>query len=253
MAPVVSPRRVARALAASELDSRTSPLRSIPRQSQPSAFSPLSLRGTTARLSPRLADNVDIVPETYGAPSGPDAGTVVGIVLGSVAGFLLILWLIYSVTNLGNSNVAVVETASVGEGSVVTRKSRKHRRRRSHSARPRETVEVRRTERVVPVPVATERIVVEENVRSRSRGAPPPPMPPPAPRVVHDDDEDEVVVIEENTPPRRRESRQQKRRNSRRSSERRSSGYRDVDPYRYAGGDASIRSVSRRRSPSRGR
>lgn len=256
MAPIVSPRSIARAFAKEELDSRSSPFQPVARHSRASSLppSPLSSRHTAsiARLAPRLNENADIVPETYGASSGPDAGTVVGIVLGSVGGFLLVLWLIYTIANLGNSNAGVIETASVGDGSVVTRKSRRRRRHRSSSARPRETVEIR-TERVVPVPMAAERIIVEERSRSRAPG-PPPPMPgPPPPRVVRDDDDDEVVVIEENTPPRRRESRHQKRRSSRRSSERRSGGYREVDPYRYAGGDASVRSVSRRRSASRGR
>ncbi len=42
------------------------------------------------------------IPTTYaGLNSGPPPGTVVGIVLGSVAGFLLILWLIYTCTQLG--------------------------------------------------------------------------------------------------------------------------------------------------------
>jgi hypothetical protein len=182
------------------------------------------------------------VPQGYGETvTGPDAGTVVGIVLGSVAGFLLLLWLIYTCVNLGNPNT-VVETGSVGNASEVTRKSRKHKRKHRSRSPRRETVEIR-SERVVPVS-RPERIIVEE--RSRSRGPPirmagPPPPPPPL-------SDDEVVVIEEGTPPRRRESR-----HKRRSSERRSSGYREVDPYRYAGGDEPQRDMSRRRSESRRR
>ncbi|ETS82729.1 hypothetical protein PFICI_04605 [Pestalotiopsis fici W106-1] len=291
MAPVItSPRSLARDAIPNSFDHhmRSSPFATARRQSEP--LSTWSSRTMIARsaaavaprspssqhhhnnhyyrdLTPRLDDNADIVPETYGAPSGPNAGTVVGIVLGSVGGFLLLLWLIYSIANLGNGPPAVLETASVGgTESVVTRKSRRRQnrshRRGSASVRDRrETVEVRRTERVVPVPpVTTERIIVEERSRSRQPmpgpppPAPPPPMAPP-PRVVHDDSDDEVVVIEENSPPRRRDSRHHHRRqSSRRSSERRrSSGYRDIDPYRFAGGDASIRSVSRRRSYSRDR
>ncbi|KAI1874772.1 uncharacterized protein JN550_002201 [Neoarthrinium moseri] len=249
MAPVPSPRDVVRAALTTtrHVDAPSLPLE-ILRRETPSASSGSHTAALT-RLLRRLATDVSAVPQGYGlTPSGPDAGTVVGIVLGSVAGFILVLWLIYTCVNLGNPRNTVVETASVGgTASVVTRKSRKHRRRshHSHSRSPRrETVEVRRTERIVPVP-GPERIIVEE--RSRSRGPPPPPMPPP-PRMVVDDDDDEVVVIEENTPPRRRESR-----HKRRSSERRSSGYREVDPYRYAGGDEPIRSVSRRRSDSRRR
>jgi hypothetical protein len=72
---------------------------------------------------------------------------------------------------------------------------------------------------------------------------------PPPRRVVsssgsgsEDDDQDEVVVIEEHSPSRRRRSRV-------RSVERRSSGFREVDPDRFAGGDASF--VEVRRSGSR--
>ncbi|KAK6202127.1 hypothetical protein LQW54_008996 [Pestalotiopsis sp. IQ-011] len=278
MAPVVCTRSLARDTDpnAERHDLRSSPFETTRRQSEP--LSPWAYRTMPARsaaslnnnnnhhrLAPRLNDNANTVPETYGAPSGPNAGTVVGIVLGSVGGFLLVLWIIYTLANLGNGSPAVIETGSVGgTESVVTRKSRKQHRRRTRSAsdarRRSETVEVRRTtERVVPVSVAAERIVVEERSRSRQppppMPAPPPPMPPPPPRVVHDDSDDEVVVIEENSPPRRRESRHHARRqSSRRSSERRrSSGYRDIDPYRFAGGDASVRSLSRRRSYSRDR
>ena len=46
------------------------------------------------------------IPTTYaGLNSGPPPGTVAGIVLGSVAGFLLILWLIYTCTQLGGGFV----------------------------------------------------------------------------------------------------------------------------------------------------
>ncbi|KAL1642999.1 hypothetical protein SLS61_009461 [Didymella pomorum] len=38
-----------------------------------------------------------IIP-TYYNLSGPEPGTVVGIVLGSVAGFLLIVWLLFTLT-----------------------------------------------------------------------------------------------------------------------------------------------------------
>ncbi|CAJ2513645.1 Uu.00g017640.m01.CDS01 [Anthostomella pinea] len=258
MAPLIPSRHAARDV--------LSPLTPRSRQSTP------GLKALTARILPRAATNVDTVPQGYGqTPFGPDAGTVVGIVLGSVAGFLFLLWLIYMVVNLGNGPSAVVETGSVRNGggtsaSVVSRHSkprphRHHSKRRSHHSsrspapgrRTTETVEIRR-ERMAAAPMLPrtpdrDQIVVEEH-RSRSVSRPPPPMPPPAPRIVpDDDDDDEVVVIEEHTPPRRRDSRGHHRR---RSSERRSGGgYRDVDPYRFAGGDGPVRDVSRRRSQSR--
>ncbi|KAH8881003.1 hypothetical protein GQ53DRAFT_754703 [Thozetella sp. PMI_491] len=184
------------------------------------------------------------IPAGYGSlTSGPDPGTVVGITLGAVGGFVLLLWIVYWCINLGNPDT----TESIGTASVVTRKSRSHRHHR-HRSRGRATVEVRQTTTTRPVPVVVEeampraeRIVVEERRREMSRG-------PPPPRVVSADDEDEVVVIEEHSPPRRHRSSQ------RRSSEyRRDPGvYRDVDPDRFAGGDAPYREV-RRSSGSRRR
>ncbi|RYP17857.1 hypothetical protein DL765_004255 [Monosporascus sp. GIB2] len=121
------------------------------------------------------------------------------------------------------------------------------------------------------VPAASaDRIVVEEEVsrgatsRGTSRG-PQMPMPPPPVgrdrRHHHRDDDgadDEVVVIEEHSPPPHQSRRGSRGHHRRRSTERRrSSGgggdgyYRDVEPHRYAGGDAPIQSVSRRGSSSR--
>ncbi|KAI1083513.1 hypothetical protein F5B20DRAFT_408736 [Whalleya microplaca] len=232
----------------------------LPDDSSRSLSSTVLARGlydlTSRILAPRLAEDVSTVPEGYGrTQNGPDAGTVVGIVLGSVAGFVLLLWLIYWCVNMG-APPAVLETASIGGGStsVVSRHSapRPHRHRRSHQSRssqarpPHETVEIRREHAVpivVPPPRAPEpdEIVVEEEhhhhrPRSRtiSRPHPPPPREPA--------EDDEIMVIEEHTPPRR----------ASRSHRRRSSGsYRDIDPYRYAGGDAPPRSISRRRSSPR--
>ncbi|KAF2823051.1 hypothetical protein CC86DRAFT_329604 [Ophiobolus disseminans] len=70
-----------------------------------------------------------IIP-TYYNLSGPQPGTVVGIVLGSVAGFLLIVWLLYSITNGGGGfGGAGRTTAMAGQEEVIVR-----RRRNSHGA-----------------------------------------------------------------------------------------------------------------------
>ncbi|RYP78601.1 hypothetical protein DL769_003162 [Monosporascus sp. CRB-8-3] len=274
---------------------------------------------------PRLATGVDTVPQGYGnAPSGPAPAAVAGIVLGSVAGFILLLLLAYFCANLGAPRpgpaMTTVEAASgsppsgrssdrrrsryaaaalsAASVSVVSRHSRprahrrksrghhhhhhgkrhrsdSHSRSRSRSpslvARRRRdtttaTVEMRRTRSPLAAPASADRIVVEEEVsrgatsRGTSRG-PPVPMPMPPPPVGRDrryhrsDEEDEVVVIEEHSPPPHRSRRGSRGHHRRRSNERRSGGadgyYRDVDPHRFAGGDAPMRSVSRRGSPSR--
>ncbi|ROW05760.1 hypothetical protein VMCG_05280 [Cytospora schulzeri] len=236
------------------------------------------------------------IPGAYpGVNAGPDPGTVVGITLGSVAAFLLLLWLVYTCLSMGNRSggggfitttgtAGITDTvSSYGTASVVTRKSRRRHSHHRHShhrspSRRQETVEIR-TSRVMPdqPPMGApppppqmqpmqpppgppmmgggggggERIVMEETIRRSNT-----PMRPPPPRMVHrddddDEDEDEVVVIEEHTdhtPPRRHKSRSHRRRSS---SVRRESGFREVEPDRFAGGDAPLRDV--RRSSRHGR
>ena len=69
-----------------------------------------------------------IIP-TYYNTDGPEPGTVVGIVLGSVAGFLLICWLIQSLMNTNNKTGTT--TAMAGEEEIVVRRPR----RNSHGGR----------------------------------------------------------------------------------------------------------------------
>lgn len=76
-----------------------------------------SRRALTARQ-----DTVTVQPgiiPTYYNFNGPATGTVVGIVLGSVAGFLLIVWLLYSLTQLnsGGGNAVIA-----GEEEIVVRR-----------------------------------------------------------------------------------------------------------------------------------
>ncbi|KAK3688500.1 hypothetical protein B0T22DRAFT_155442 [Podospora appendiculata] len=183
----------------------------------PASSNPAAL---AARIVSRQSTTT--IPSLYGSlNSGPDPGTVAGIVLGSVAGFILLLWLLYTCINMGNPEVA---ESSVGTASYVSRKHR-HSHHHHHHRPHGETVEIRATSRSGPPAGATiiveererrpsiERIVVEDTYTRRpaSRGGPV--------QVVEDDD-DEVVVIEEHSPERRRRSRV-------RSAERRSSVYRE--------------------------
>jgi hypothetical protein len=170
-----------------------------------------------------------IIPADYtNINSSLSPGAVIGIVLGSVGGFLLILWLIYT---LMGGNIAVGASSDVS--SIVIRERKRSRRgssRRTSSRR--ESVEVREVRR----PPAVERVVVEERRESR-------PGPPPAVVVEVESSslgsEDEVVVIEEHSPPPRRASGSKKAKES---------GYRPVDPMAYGGGDEPLRGVDRRGS-----
>ncbi|KAL3421181.1 hypothetical protein PVAG01_07626 [Phlyctema vagabunda] len=230
---------------------------------RPDASSPLQLLSnendagtlTTSDLFPRAGfskrqsttDINGIIPAGYtNQNSGPAPGTVVGIVLGSVAGFLLILWLLYTCMNF--NNVSSGESAYT-ESVVVRERRKKSTTAGSHSyapSRPRsrrmsETVEVRRDRSRTPVrivrpdippPARTERIIVEESRSMRRERSP--------------GGSDEVVVIEEHSPPRRSKS----KRGSRHGD---AGAFRTVDPHAYAGGNAPMRSVRGSRRSSGGR
>jgi hypothetical protein len=222
-----------------------SPSSNLPRQLADTSTPPSNPIETTA------------IPAHYGSlHSGPDPGTVAGITLGSVAGFILLLWLLYTCINLGNPSSGSNDTSTVvteGTASVYTR------RRRNRSSRgvggKRETVEVRRGPIVVEEEMSSvgggvsevDRVIIEERRRSvsRPRYAHPPPPRRVAPSSDSGDEEDEVVVIEEHSPP----PRARRQRSRVRSVERRSGGFREVDPERFAGGDGSF--VEVRRSGSR--
>ncbi|KAL2436527.1 hypothetical protein ABEF95_011643 [Exophiala dermatitidis] len=150
------------------------------------------------------------IPTTYaGLNAGPAPGALVGIVLGSIAGFILILYIILSAFKFSaNRNSTVIEQ------DVVHHRRRSPRRSRSRSQAMAEVSGVgTRRERVVE----EERVVVEEHVG-------PPSV----------EEEDIVEVIEEHSPERP----------VRKSSGR--SGYRTVDPAEFGGGGRPIRKISRR-------
>lgn len=96
---------------------------------QPTRTLPHSL---TKVLPRQQAHTTSTIPGVYGStPNGPDVGTVVGITLGSVAGFLLLLWLIYTCLNAGNPNgdaLAESEVVSVGTASMVAGKRERDRK-----------------------------------------------------------------------------------------------------------------------------
>ncbi|KAK7418397.1 hypothetical protein QQX98_004017 [Neonectria punicea] len=196
------------------------------------------------------------IPSAYGSTnSSPHPAVVAGIVLGSVAGFLLLLYIIYAIlhggpvlipvrgrstntasTTLGASTLGTstlgTET-SYASRSVLSFRSRRDRRRRSRSAR--ETVEVHKRSRRRP----GEPPVVSPP-RSPSPVSTAPPRVVPASEVSALSSLDEIVVEEEHSPPRRQSSR---RHGSPERGYRRGSAYRDgVDTERYH---------SRRDSPPR--
>ncbi|CAF9910287.1 MAG: hypothetical protein ALECFALPRED_006453 [Alectoria fallacina] len=188
-----------------------------------------------------------IIPATYtGLNSGPTAGDIVGIVFGSVAGFLLILWLIYTCFGLGGGAQG---TSSIVEEEVVRRRSRSPSRRApSRRSSPRRSSPRRSSPRrtVVASSVSESEHVMEEVRRERTRTPPPRRNssrretvvveettirrpPPPAPR----DDEFVEVIEEHDEPPPRRTKKP--------------SGFTHVDPEAFGGGDGRFKRVPSRR------
>lgn len=98
---------------------------------------------------------------TYLRPDGPGTGVVVGIVLGSVLGFLLLVWLLWTLTN--NSRNAIS-----GEEEIVVRK-RVRRNSNSHRSRRNTRSEVREYDRSPRRSGGRSTVIVEERTRSRPR------------------------------------------------------------------------------------
>ncbi|KAJ9293785.1 hypothetical protein DTO271G3_7412 [Paecilomyces variotii] len=95
------------------------------------------------------------IPATYGGlDAGPAPGVVAGIILGSVGGFFLLLYFIYTAVGWNNNRLSVVEE------DVVVRRSPSRRRR------SREVVEVVRSRS--PPRSRHDRIVVEESVTTQT-------------------------------------------------------------------------------------
>lgn len=154
----------------------------------------------TPQIVRRQTGGTAVIPSVYKI-DGPQGGAVAGIVLGSVAGFLLIVLLIYFLTN-GNANSASftitgenqeIAAAPRDNGARSSRDNRRSRRSGSRSDRIVETRErsprVRTTiveERRRQPSIVSERIMLDS--RRGSRG------PPPIRRV---DGDDIVEVIEE--------------------------------------------------------
>ncbi len=194
-------------------DSLSTPTK-IKRSAEPLVRTLASVFRRQQQQQPTPSVNPNILPTTYsGINDGPPPGTVIGVVVGSVFGFLVLLWLIYQCFNMGNAEVYEDENVTVSRRARSERRSSRSRSEMTHRrSSPRH--ETRR-----------ETIIVEE------RRAPP-----------IEREDDIVEVIEEHspsrTPPRR----------ERRSSDRRESDsyYRPVDPHAFAGGNAPPRKVGHR-------
>lgn len=164
-------------------------------------------------LHPR--QNTIAIPAVYqGLNAGPSPGAVVGIVLGSIAGFLLLIWLLWTLT----TGSGFIFSRSYEEEDVyISNSSRRSRsppeRRRRRSGRREEMVNVSRS------PVRRERVIRQERI---VRNVQPPREPSRVRETVFVDSvggverrvegDDVVEVMEEHSsigdgPPPRRKSR----------------------------------------------
>ena len=167
----------------------------------------------THQRSQRNANPIVVIPLTYaGLNKGPAPGVVAGIMLGSIAAFGFILWLIWLLLRLGG----YFGTTTIVEQEIIRERRRSHSRSRSRTETMSEVRSPPRRQRTR----REEAIVVEERV---SVNRPPP-------------EDDIVEVIEEHSPERRPNRRESKR----------MSGFRTVDPDAPGGGDAPMRRVSKR-------
>ncbi|KAJ5682631.1 hypothetical protein N7462_005796 [Penicillium macrosclerotiorum] len=156
------------------------------------------------------------IPSTYGhLNSGPAPGTVAGIVLGTVGGVVIILYLTFLALNPGG--MARGSSRSEIDEEVVVRSRRTPSRRRSDMIEVVEEPDYRRRPSYRRPGSRGDRIIVEESTTGTETT----------------DSRDVVEVIEEESsavstvPPRRG------------GSHRSGRGYRTVDPREYGGGGSS--------------
>lgn len=194
------------------------------RNEDPNSFHSQPLRRAIppelSSVSKRQSSSIIAIPTTYDTlNNSPAPGVVAGIVLGSVAGFLLLIYFTYTIFTLGRGGFRRNET--IIEEEVIRRRSRSPRRSRSRS----EVLEVR-----TPPRRESRRETVTEIRETISR--------PRSRSVVSSSHggEDIVEVIEEHSPappPRRK------------PSNRVSGSFRTIDPLEPGGGSAPRRSIRR--------
>lgn len=198
-------------------------------------------------LRARQQNGIVPIPTVYqGLNSGPAPGAVVGIVLGSVLGFIFLIWLLWILSN-GSS---FIKTNRDEEEDIVVSRHRTHTSDRRRSRRSEMSQKPPRSPR-------RDRVYRQERI---SRDFPVPPRSPGTSRVRGEtvfvdreppiierrvDGDDIVEVIEEHSsvggaPPRRKSKRASSGYRSVSNfqpSPQPPGGFRTVDPDQYAGGN----------------
>jgi hypothetical protein len=207
----------------------------------------------SSSLHPRQQGGIVPIPTVYqGLNSGPAPGAVVGIVLGSVLGFIFLIWLLWILSN----GSTFIKTNRDEEEDIVVSRHRTHTSDRRRERRSEMSQKASQPSQPPPRSPRRDRVYRQERI---SRDFPIPPRSPGVSRVRGEtvfveretverrvDGDDIVEVIEEHSsvsgaPPPRRKSK-------RASSGYRSvsnfqpspqppGGFRTVDPDQYAGGN----------------
>lgn len=181
----------------------------------------MDLDPSKAHRSPNLLDTAlqkryttISIPSTYGRlHDSPAAGTVVGIVLGSVAGFVLLMYVLFLAVNPGGvaRGTATASSVSMSMDEEESVRSRRRPSRRRSDIEVIEEPEFRDSYRRRPVS-RHDRIVVEESLATSAT-----------------QEEDLVEVIEEESSSAPSDMSPRPPRRSRRG------GVRHVDPMAYGG------------------
>lgn len=139
------------------------------------AAAPHTLTRRLSRLLPRQSTGANLVAIPYFYQyGGPSPGAVAGIVLGSVFGFLLLMWLFWSLSN----GSGFIRSSDYEEEDVVVRRrsrSRRGSRRREMTSRSPRRERVIRQERIVrDIPPrepsrVRETVIVDEGPRVERR------------------------------------------------------------------------------------
>ncbi|KAJ5351842.1 hypothetical protein N7541_002639 [Penicillium brevicompactum] len=181
----------------------------------------MDLDPSKAHRSPNLLDTAlqkryttISIPSTYGRlHDSPAAGTVVGIVLGSVAGFVLLMYVLFLAVNPGGvaRGAPTASSVSMSMDEEESVRSRRRASRRRSEVEVIEEAEFRDSYRRRPAS-RHDRIVVEESLATSATG-----------------DDDLVEVIEEESSSAPSDMSPRPPRRSRRG------GVRHVDPLAYGG------------------
>jgi hypothetical protein len=209
---------------------------------------PTSGDSPPSALYSRQQSGIVPIPTVYqGLNSGPAPGAVVGIVLGSVLGFIFLIWLLWILSN----GSTFIKTNRDEEEDIVVSRHRTHTSDRRRERRSEMSQKPPRSPR-------RDRVYRQERI---SRDFPVPPRSPGTSRVRGEtvfveretterrvDGDDIVEVIEEHSsvsgaPPPRRKSKSKRASSGYRSvsnfqpSPQPPGGFRTVDPDQYAGGN----------------